>query len=291
MGRAFPSGTASTRVFPGGTSQARSFPRRLSPSREERVLRNAPLLPTDPRSLSVPLIGWARADIGATLNGSNVSAWLDLVGGTNWAQATADDQPPFASSGLGSRAEIQFDGSSDTMTGLNLYGSLTTKDEWTVILVTRGWSFGSGGNPWAAEGLFGAPSGGGSYFNIGIVRQSPEGCFGYHVYEVSADAMRITGSGATSLAAGSNAMIVCVSDGSNGFTRVNGLTGAVVTDMAALEASATTVNIGKGTRDASKVPGYYDGTLSEVLVFNGALGSSEIGLVERYLSIRYGIAA
>jgi len=267
----------------------RSNPRRQSGAQDTHSLRDVPRIGFDPRGLSADLLVWTRADMGITLNSGNVSGWDNVSTASNdWAQATASDQPPYSQIGLGGRPELQFDGTSDTMTGINLYGSLTAKDEWTAVILTRGWSFGVSGNPWATEGLFGAPSGGGSYYNIGITSQG-SGCFGYHVYEASPDEMRIATSGATSLAEGAPAIVVCVSSGSNGFVRVNGLVGAVVTDMAALEAQATTVNIGKGTRDASKVPSYYDGTMSEILTFDGSLRTAEIEELEAWMADRYGV--
>lgn len=43
---------------------------------------------------------WLRADLGVTLNGSNVSAWADQSGnGRDLAQATTTKQPPYSTSG------------------------------------------------------------------------------------------------------------------------------------------------------------------------------------------------
>jgi hypothetical protein len=45
---------------------------------------------------------WLRADLGISLNGSNVSAWADQSGsGRNVLQNTAANQPPFAASDAG----------------------------------------------------------------------------------------------------------------------------------------------------------------------------------------------
>lgn len=73
-----------------------------------RILAQASTF-VDPRSVS-GCIFWVRADLGITLNGSNVSAWADqTASGMNLVQATASSQPAYNASGGGNnQAYIAF---------------------------------------------------------------------------------------------------------------------------------------------------------------------------------------
>lgn len=61
--------------------------------------------------LGSALLAWFRADLGITLNGSNVSAWADQSGnGHHLIQNTATNQPAFEAAGLGGKPSVLFDG-------------------------------------------------------------------------------------------------------------------------------------------------------------------------------------
>lgn len=80
---------------------------------------------------------WLRADMGITLNGSDVSYWADQSGnGADAAQATAADQPEYVDdgSGEGGHPYVSFDaGNTESMTG-SLASSITSTD-YTLIAV------------------------------------------------------------------------------------------------------------------------------------------------------------
>jgi hypothetical protein len=66
---------------------------------------------------------WLRADLGITLNGSNVSAWADQTGnGNSPVQATGTAQPALVASGINSLPSLGFNGSSQ---GLHMAGNLS----------------------------------------------------------------------------------------------------------------------------------------------------------------------
>ena len=60
---------------------------------------------------------WHRADLGVTLNGSNVSAWADQIGSANGIQASASLQPAYNTSdtSFGDLPTIQLDGTNDAI--------------------------------------------------------------------------------------------------------------------------------------------------------------------------------
>ena len=91
------------------------------------------------------------------------------------------------------------------------------------------------------------------------------------------------------MTAGEAAVVLCACSGGTGFTRVNGSQGSSNASVGSIQSSATTVNLGKGTQIASNDPMFWPGTVSEVLVFDGALSSGDISIMESYLLDRYGI--
>jgi len=118
-----------------------------------RAVRGNNSYSTGTASLGVPdtlpnLFAWYRADLGITLNGSNVSAWADQKApAQDGVQGTAVNQPPWVSSdaNFNNNSSIgPFDASNDSIN----FGS--TANEWnfmhdgsgmTVALVFRTGSF------------------------------------------------------------------------------------------------------------------------------------------------------
>jgi hypothetical protein len=267
-------------------SVQRSNPRKESPTNANGVLRDNPRLSFDPRNMQTPLAVWVRADLSTTMNGSTVSGWADMSGnGRDFAQATASSQPSLTSGGLGGRAELTFDGSSDVLDGSSLYGMLSADDEWTVALIVRGWTWGAAINAtWGtayARGAMGAPSGGGGYFGL-VAGDSSNGlCSGYYDGTTPAEVGFPPSAGAQ----GADSVWVTVCDGANLTCRINGSAGATDTDGGGLHSNATTLGLGQGSSSGT----FWDGAISEAMIFDGALSSDDISSLESYLSNRYNI--
>lgn len=267
---------------------ARDHPRKQSIAEENGVLRDSPSAPFDPRNLGKDLLCWARADLGITPNSSAAAAWADFSGeGNNWRQTTADDQPTISETTFGARAELRFDGSNDSMLGLDLYGELSSASYWTIVVVMQGWSYGISSNPWTAEGILGAPSGGANYFNVGSVTKAA-GSVAFQNYDGSANQGAL--SGATGLDEGVPIIAVFATDNGTGFVRANGQQGTSNANTSSLNSNATTVKLGKGPRSDVQTPDFYGGSFSEVMIFDGALSSADISSLESALALRYGIA-
>jgi hypothetical protein len=267
-------------------SVQRSNPRVESPTEANGVLRDNPRLSFDPRNLSVPLAVWCRSDLGITLNSADVSKWADYSGnGRDFAQATASDQPLFVKSGQGQRQEIDWD--DHRMTGSDLYAMLTDKGEWTIFVVMgKGWqdsSTGAGASYSNSPNVLTAnPSIG--YIGISLL-SSDRGGFGGGIYNAGYKESIPETEG--KIGQGEPAILALYSDSGGIKTRQNGVDGTTGT-AADLVSTATTLQIGDAANN-NHVTDYYDGPLSEVLIFNGNLQSYEMEQVEKYLSERYDI--
>jgi hypothetical protein len=265
-------------------SATRSNPRKLSPSRNNHVLRDSPKTADfDPRNMQTPLLVWVRADLGIGLNGSAVSTWADYSGeGNNFAQATASLQPAPTANGIGGRPGISFDGTSDQINGPSFHGMLSDPADWTLFVVGGGWTWGASVHAYYGRGMLGAPVLGSSYFYVGVTTEAGPG-FGTGYWDASAHRIGYEDSAAE----GQNVIVAGTSDGGEVTTRVNGSAGSTTSGAtgAGVNSLATLLQIGKGNGNLN----YWDGSISEVLVFDGTLSGEEINQVEQYLGDRYDI--
>lgn len=87
-----------------------------------------------PLDFGADLIAWYRADLGITLNGSDVSQWDDQSGnGNNLVQATAANQPFYDTSG--SSPKLTFDGVTELMATSTFSGGSISQPNTIVIVV------------------------------------------------------------------------------------------------------------------------------------------------------------
>ena len=269
-------------------SATRSNPRKLSPSRNNHVLRDSPKTADfDPRNMKTPLAVWCRSDLGAVLNGADISKWLDMSGnGRDFSQGTAADQPAFRQSGQGQRPEIFWD--DHTMTGADLYAMLADKGEWTIFVALGQGSTDpgttNGGNYTNSRNILTASAATG-YIGICMV-QASDGGFGGGIY--NAGYKHTVPSSGGKIAVGDAAIFALYSDSGGIKSRQNGVEGTTGT-AADLVSGATTLQLGNMAANTDTGVDFYDGPLSELIVFDGTLESYEFQQVEQYLSDRYNV--
>ena len=262
-------------------SATRSNPRKLSPSRNNHVLRDSPKTADfDPRNMQTPLKVWCRSDLGAVLNGSDVSKWLDMSGnGSDFAQTTAADQPAFQQSGQGGRPEISWD--DHRMVGGDFYAMMTDKGEWTIVGVFgKGWSDFQSNSAFqnSPNALTANPSVG----QMGFGPMNSDG-FGGGIYNAGySDSVAAAG---TIGAVGDPVVAMLFSDSGGIKSRQNGAAGstAAARDLTSI---ATTLRLGD-IADNGRADEFYDGPMSELMIFDGTLQSYEMTQIEQYVSDRY----
>ena len=251
----------------------------------DRAQREHPAGGMDPRFFSASCVVWLRADSGITLNGGTVSAWADQSGRSNdLSQSTASQQPTWTQSGLNGEPELSFDGVDDVLTGPSFFGLLSAADSWMTVAVCRDWTWGGSTAHNTGRAVLGAPSGGGGYFNQTMLSQAGGGPGG-GFYNGSAHKT------AKAAAAGSQgaALVWSMRNESGDLTvRVNGTDGTTVSGAGSVQSQATTLAVGHGTGSGTSTA-FWDGAISEVLIFDGALAAVEVAALEGYLFARYGV--
>ena len=248
---------------------------------ESHVLRDNPRLSFDPRNLRVDLLVWCRSDLDITPNGPTVAVWMDMSGnGNDFAQATAIEQPTFASAGLGGRPELTFDGSNDAMDGPSFVGIVSAADDWTVVIVVRDWTWGAHTQLYYARGVLGTVGGGVTRSNVGVTSEAGPG-LGFGLWNVADGHVQAYGD--DSQAQGAAAIMVGVCNGGSLTMRINGTAGSTDSGTTGLHGGATTLELGKGNGNIAN----WDGAVSEVMIFDGVLPQNEVSALEQYLSSRY----
>lgn len=102
------------------------------------VWTNAPILPSE----IAGLVLWLDAEVGITVMGAGVSAWLDQSGeGNNAAQTTDADRPAFNATGIGSKPSLTFDSSNTEDMDIADANSLDLTGDFTMYCVCKPASF------------------------------------------------------------------------------------------------------------------------------------------------------
>jgi hypothetical protein len=223
-----------------------------------------------PRQL-LNLTAWYRADLGITLNGSNVSAWADQSGtgdsNKNATQGTGANQPPYVTSSAmyGNQPVVNFTGAGMYL-GTGIWASALVQPS-TVMSV--GHTTSNSANAYFHDSLSGN-------------RMATSDASGANV-NIYADTATI-GSGVGTL----NMASVCFSIFNVGSSSI-----AVRT-----KTPQTTGNPGShglaslciGNTGASAFANSLLGPLAELAIWSRVLSASEIAALASYVTARYGIA-
>jgi hypothetical protein len=210
---------------------------------------------------------WLRADVGITLNVSDVAVWADQSGAGNDAvQATAADQPAFsAAGGPNSRPMVSFTRASTEF--MDLTGISDASNDYTVFFVI---SPTADANSHTLLSTAGTVTGMSFQENVGGL-------------------VRLSDAAGRQLMPRTLLDQILTYDVDSTGTAVQGYRDGVV--LGSDTASAT--NSFAGTTAIGRFHGGgigYDGGISEIIVYNRVLTAAERALVHAYLSARYALA-
>lgn len=229
---------------------------------------------------------WFRSDTGLTLNGANVSRWIDAFSGVWATQNTVADQPTYVANVInGSTAVVRFDGLSQFLKTT----SVAVGTEMTVfIFAARPWTTpknaaffgqdsnygntsglaflttGAAVNGWAASDLLFVGNG-------RLASQDPRnfGAYGALVDNTFHVVTAILGAGSSQIWLDGSAIASTIS--TTAITASN--------DLLRLGSS------GAATGD------YFDGDVAEIIIYKRALSVAERRHVECYMTSRYLLTA
>lgn len=220
-----------------------------------------------PKRIGPALMGWYRADLGITLNGSTVSAWADQSGnGNHVTQGTGTAQPTYvASSSYFGRPALSFDGG-DRMVCATLSAAVK---EITYFAVVRGVT--SSNNGIAAITNGGTVNTGTAFFSAAS----------------TLTARRVSTGGATQAItyAAKNVLIATI-DATAATTYVNSKTFGGTPEGAKAYTGYSHLTIGD---IASSLVYPWNGEIEEVCILNRVATVAEIASLVQYASTRYGI--
>lgn len=242
------------------------------------------------------LAAWYRADLGVTLNGSNVSAWADQSGnGRHATQGTGAEQPgqPATVAALGSELALSYDGG-DILGANGASMDVDLSSQWGFCTVFRLASLGN------FRGLFRVSTGAstGTTADDGLVaytgttggitiadpgagtnwyREAPNGTLSANV------GYALLGYCATGNALGITLELGTISAGSISWATLS-LNRAVSADCTPLATGRFMFPGGGWTSGASRLTG----DLGEQFVRGTAWSAAEIALIKTYLLKRYG---
>lgn len=233
----------------------------------------------DPRRIGT-VLAWLDAQDASTIDTvtGNVSEWRSRVGAVKATQTTATNRPAYTLAGRNGRNIVTFDGSNDFLTTTEI----TQSQPFTIFFAGR-----SVGNTTAQAGEFpyivdGSTSSDrvilahGNGNNINSADNGRLGMFAGSSLLLSATA-----------AASYNAwgVIAAVFNGASSFARVNG-TQVISGNPGSNALGSLTLGTRFASRDATT---WFEGDFGAFLVMAGALSSSQLSAVERWLGATWGV--
>lgn len=225
----------------------------------------------DPSQILSSLALWLRADMGITLNGSNVSAWADQgSNGNNASQGTSADQPAFvsSSSNVGNKASISYTASVPDFLSVSNAASLQLTGDMYVAAVMYVTSY---------------PAGFATVISKGSVSE-------YDIFIQNSGAFKVVKGGTTVSysASAPTATRYLISYNQASGTGTAYLNGTSVGTGSPSTPSTTTNPVRLGARSDSGTT--LNGEQPEIVLVNRALTGTELTNMHRYFGNKYGIS-
>jgi len=235
----------------------------------------------DPTTSNVPttgLIAWFKADNGAITSGGTVSSWIDVSGTGNTAtQGTSGNQPTFNSSAINGLPALGFNGSTQYLALPNGFANFTAGE--SLFVMAKPIAFTS------TYARFIDMGSGPGYANSLPFNQPAASTLAFSVYG-NPDTNVTTVSSSNGLSLGLYQLFEVTHDGTATATLYsNGIPLAQNTAMLSIP-NVTRTYTGIGNFD-NLGPFYFNGQISEMLLYNQSLTATQRQNVENYLMNRY----
>lgn len=227
---------------------------------------------------------WLDADAFDTIikDGSDkVSQWNDKSGNTNNAvQATGADQPTWIDNVVNNKPSLDFDGSTDMMLVSSFDGFMSGDDEISTVFVVFQHDVTSLDYIWAfGKGTSDNPVYGGRITNSDkyeIVKRDDIGTV-----------KSVLGTTTISTATTYIATQIIDVGGLTADTHINGDADVIDGDI---DVGTTTIDeLGIGALPLAVPILFWDGKISEIIIYNRTLSATEFAAIENYLSTKWGI--
>lgn len=212
---------------------------------------------------------WLRADLGITLNGSNVSQWADKSSaGNTVSQGTAVSQPPWASSGGPNNLAAlgPFNGTSHYMFAAT---APVSNNPFTIFLVHK---FSSASSSSGVSYSIGGNSNGGSFGNLGSSLRF-----------LSWNGVSTVSDSTSNATTNWEVWTITSSPTPSQTLRVNGT--AQTLSSSTVSINSTNENV-VGGRNRLSLNDLLTGSVAEIIAFNIVLNSNQIMEVESYIRAR-----
>ena len=211
---------------------------------------------------------WLKADAGAVTNGSNVTSWLDQTGNYNLTQSTVANQPTYVASESDGKPGLHFNGNQWLFNPASM--GVGMNQDSTIITVAS------------------TPTPQNNEYLAYLGNQSGYSCRGLAYLNSSQGYDLSSGDSVTGAAAPTNTWTVDAATlASNGVSVAfyqNGIASGTATLANAAQPLTPGITVGAYNNNGQP----WTGDISEVLVYDHSLSSSEMQQVSLYLAGKYG---
>lgn len=224
-------------------------------------------------------VGWSATIANVTIAQTRCTAFLNMVSAVSWAQASANLQPRYNSTGLNGRPALEFGGQQDILsTEAAVLTALTNNADHTLVMVVSGIS----GN---STSIFAAANSGSNTANMKGWGRGGTDVWRYYTLDSGGAGITSTDTSGT-YAAGSHQLTWTSTSGTVALRQDQA---ARTLDIATNGPATLTPNrVSIGSRPRTTIDQRVTGAVSAIGLWNVALDAAAISRVESYLKAKWG---